>query len=215
MLLQDLKTLPRSQIDAPALNEWPIVLRFLPLIELSDDEFYEFCRLNRDLRIERTANGEVIIMKPAGGEAGGRNLSLAALLWIWARNDGRGVAFDSSTGFVLPNGATRSPDASWVRREKLATLRREEKQRFLPLCPDFVVELRSPSDRVADLQAKMEEYIANGAQLGWLLVPETRTVLIYRPDAEPMELVDPVQLTGDLVLPGFVLVMKEVWDPGF
>ena len=185
------------------------------MIELSDDEFYQFCQLNRDLRIERTAEGEVIIMKPAGGEAGGRNLSVGALVWIWARQDRRGVAFDSSTGFTLPNGATRSPDASWVRQERLAQLTAAEKQKFLPLCPDFVVELRSPSDRVADLKDKMQEYIDNGAQLGWLLIPETRTVYIYQPDAAPLELVQPTALTGDPILPGFVLALQDVWEPGF
>jgi Uma2 family endonuclease len=192
-----------------------LVVNFSPAIEMTDKQFFEFCQINRDLRIERTATGKVILMAPAGGETGGRNAGLTASLYMWARQDGRGVAFDSSTGFKLPNGATRSPDASWVLRERLLKLTAAEKQQFLPLCPDFVIELRSPSDRVVDLQDKMQEYIDNGARLGWLLVPDTRSVYVYRPDTEPEQLSDPAQVTGDPVLPGFVLALAEIWNPGF
>jgi Uma2 family endonuclease len=186
-----------------------------PTIAMTDDEFFEFCQLNRDLRIERNAKGEIIIMPPAGGETGSRNSVLNARLYNWASKDGRGIVFDSSTGFDLPNGATRSPDASWVLQSRLATLRPEQKRKFLPLCPDFVVELRSPSDRLQDVQDKMEEYMANGAQLGWLLDPETRSVYIYQPGIASIHLRDPVTITGDPVLPGLVLRLAEVWDPGF
>jgi Uma2 family endonuclease len=214
MALQTLAPPVPPQVDL-TVSQPPVIVRFSPVLELSDDQFYEFCQLNADLRIERTAQGEVIIMTPAGGEAGGRNLSVGAFLWNWAKQDGRGIAFDSSTGFILPNGATRSPDASWVQRERLRALSPAQKQKFLPLCPDFVVELRSPSDRVSDLQDKLEEYIANGAQLGWLLIPETHTAILYQPNAEPQEIVDPAELTGDPLLPGFTLPLAEIWDPGF
>lgn len=205
---------------APALPELEVaeprlVVRFTPTVELADDKFYQFCRLNADLRIERTAKGEIIIMPPAGGETGSRNLSVGALLWNWARQDGRGIAFDSSTGFILPNGATGAPDAAWVRRERLAELTPAQKEKFLPLCADFVVELRSPTDRVADLQAKLIEYIENGAQLGWLLIPATHTVVVYRPAAQPTILVNPDTITAEPLLPGLTLQLAAIWDPGF
>ncbi len=182
---------------------------------MTDDQFFEFCQLNRKLRIERTAKGEIIIMPPAGGETGSRNMSLAMRVGVWARNDGRGVAFDSSTGFILPNGATRSLDTAWVLRERLTSLTPDQKRKFLPLCPDFVVELQSPSDPLAGLKAKLQEYIDNGAQLGWLLVPETKDVYMYRAGYEPDQLTNPQQIAGDPLLPGFVLNLAEIWDPGF
>jgi len=192
-----------------------MVLNLSPAIELTDDQFFALCQQNRELQIERAASGDVIVMPPAGGETGGRNAGLTSALYVWARQDGRGVAFDSSTGFILPNGAVRSPDVSWVLRSRLETLTAEQKRKFLPLCPDFVVELRSPSDRVADLQEKMQEYINNGAQLGWLIVPDTRTVYVYRPDAAPELLHDPAQIPGDPTLPDFVLTLESIWNPGF
>lgn len=182
---------------------------------LTDEQFFEFCQMNQTLSIERTAKGEIIIMPPAGGETGSRNMKLSIRVGIWAKDDGRGVAFDSSTGFILPNGATRSPDAAWVHRDRLSTLTPEQKRKFLPLCPDFVVDLQSPSDTLDTLKAKLQEYIANGAQLGWLLVPDTREVYIYRPHSEPVHLADPQQISGDPLLPGFVLKLADVWDPGF
>jgi Uma2 family endonuclease len=192
-----------------------VVMRLDDDATMTAEQFFEFCQMNRGLRIERTAEGEIIIMPPAGGETGSRNLSLGMRVGIWARDDGRGVGFDSSTGFILPNGATRSPDAAWVLRERLIHLAPEQKRKFLPLCPDFVVELQSPSDTVADLKKKLQEYIENGAQLGWLLVPDTREVYVYRPASEPEQLANPTQITGDPLLPGFVLTLAEIWDPGF
>jgi Uma2 family endonuclease len=138
---------------------------------------------------------------------------LTAAFVQWAKHDGEGVAFDSSTGFVLPNGAIRSPDVSWVRRNRLATLTPEQKQRFLPLCPDFALELRSASDRLSDLQDKMEEYIANGARLGWLLVPQTRSVYVYRPGRTSQHMQEITPLSGDPELPGFVLDLNPIWRP--
>ena len=143
----------------------PMMLHLDPIIQMNEEQFFRFCRINDEWRIERTAEGDLEIMPPAGGGTGNRNFKLATRLGVWTERDGTGVEFDSSTGFVLPNGATRSPDASWVRRERLADLSAEQKERFLPLCPDFVVELRSLSDRLENLQYKMREYLENGARL--------------------------------------------------
>lgn len=192
-----------------------LVMSFPTGVSMTAEEFFAFCQQNRDLRIERTSNGEIVIMPPAGGETGSRNAKLAVLLGVWAMQDGRGVAFDSSTGFDLPNGATRSPDAAWVLRERLGKLTPQQKRKFLPLCPDFVVELQSPSDTLDDLQQKMQEYIGNGTRLGWLLAPDTKTVYIYEHGAPLVQLDAPTQITGDPLLPGFVLNLVEIWDPGF
>lgn len=192
----------------------PLVLKPGPL-KIKDDEFFAFCQANRDVRIERTAKGDLVIMAPTGGESGSRSSEINYALRQWAKQGNRGVAFDASTGFILPNGAMRSPDASWVLRSRLAELTEGQKQKFLPLCPEFVVELRSPSDRLRDLQDKMEEYVANGAQLGWLIDPTQREVHVYQPDVAPLLLSQPSRVTGDPVLPGFVLDMAEIWDPGF
>ena len=193
----------------------PLVLKLHPVIDLTDDEFFELCQVNRDLRLEKTAEGEIIVMPPAGGETGSRNSAITAALYVWSRRDGVGIAFDSSTGFKLPNGATRSPDAAWVQRTRLAPLTAKEKERFLPLCPDFVIELRSRTDPLTTLQAKMVEYIANGAQLGWLIDPVERQVHIYQPGIAPIILDQPATITGDPLLPGFVLELSLIWDPGF
>jgi Uma2 family endonuclease len=193
----------------------PLVLRTRPAIEMSDREFFEFCQINGDWRIERTARGDVEIMPPAGGETSNRNAIITAQLTTWALRDGTGAAFDSSGGFILPNGATRAPDAAWVRRERLRALSAEERQRFLPLCPDFAIELRSPTDRLAAVRAKMEEYLANGARLGWLIDAPGRRVDLYRPGAAVERLEAPPMLSGESVLPGFVLDLRPVWDVRF
>jgi Uma2 family endonuclease len=190
-----------------------MVVKLEPVIKMTDEEFYQFCQLNPDLRLERTAKGEVIIMPPAGGTTGYRNAELTIAFGQWSKQNGEGVIFDSSTGFNLPKGGTRAPVVAWVRHEQLAPLTSEEKQGFLPLCPDFVLELRSPSDRVADLQKKMKEYIANGARLGWLLVPETRSVYVYRPGRAPDHMQDITTLSGEPELPGFVLDLTPIWQP--
>ncbi|MGK7876971.1 MAG: Uma2 family endonuclease [Xenococcaceae cyanobacterium] len=191
----------------------PIVLRMPPALDMNDDQFFEFCQINRELRIERTSEGEIIIMSPTGSETGGRNFDLIVQFGIWVKQDGTGKGFDSSAGFKLPNGAERSPDASWIKLERWEALNREQKRGFAPLCPDFVIELRSPSDRLGYLQDKMEEYMDNGAKLGWLIDPDNRQVYIYRPGAEVEQLNNPATVKGDeSVLPGFVLVMEEVWQ---
>lgn len=196
----------------------PIVtpIRHLPmrirLVDpLSDDALFDFCRMNRDLRIERTKDGELVIMSATGPETGRRNFTLIGQLWMWVASDGSGVAFDSSTGFILPNGAERSPDLAWAKRERWDALSDEQRRKFAPLCPDFVVELRSPSDDLEELHAKLVEYQENGASLGWLLDPDTRDVWIYRPGAAPEHLVRPSNLHGAPLLPGFVLDLSKIW----
>ena len=184
------------------------------VIDWSEEEFFRFCQSNRDLRIERSAEGEIIVMSPAGGYSSFQNAKVVSQLDAWATKDGSGVAFDSSAGFRLPNGAMRSPDAAWVQVSRLQVLSRGEKQRFIPLCPDFVIELASPSDDVAALREKMEEYRAAGVRLGWLILPESRQVEIYTP-AEVRNLTSPDAVSGDPVLPGFRLELALVWSPPF
>jgi Uma2 family endonuclease len=178
---------------------------------LSEEQFVRLCQENPDLRLELTAQQELIIMPPTGLESGRRNSRLTRYLDVWTEADGTGIAFDSSTMFTLPNGAKRSPDASWVRRERWDALAQEQRQGFGLLCPDFVIELRSPSDRLPDLQEKMQEYIANGAQLGWLIDPSEKRVYVYKPGQPVTVLEDPVSVSGDPVLPGFVLPVRELW----
>ena len=190
---------------------WPLVLRSRPALELSGDQFFDLCQINGDLRIERNADGVLEIMPPAGSATGYRNSEINMQLRLWSKQDGSGLAFDSSAGFTLPNGAARSPDASWIARFRWEQVPQEERDRFAPICPDFVLELRSPSDRLATLQDKLTEYLANGARLGWLLDPQSRHVYVYRPDA-PMERLDgPDVVAGDPVLAGFRLDLREIW----
>ncbi len=207
------KRLPMSTV-LDAVENPPMVLHLRPVLEMTDDDFYEFCRLNRDLRIERNAEGEIIVMAPAGSESSSRNGHLSMQLFAWAKADGTGVAFDSSGGFVLANRATRGPDAAWVLRSRLREISAERKKKFLPLCPDFVVELISPSDRLRLVQQKMQEYMANGARLGWLIDPEPRQVYIYRPGHSVQQLDKPDTIDAGPDLPGFVLELPDIWDPG-
>jgi Uma2 family endonuclease len=179
---------------------------------MSDREFFEFCQLNRNWRIERTSAGDLVLMPPTGGQRGKCNFMLTGLFSAWVEADGTGVGFDSSTGFTLPNGASRSPDLAWIRRTRWETLSDEEKEEFPPLCPDFVVEIRSRSDALGRLQEKMQEYVANGAQLGWLLDTKERKVYIYRPSAAVCCLDNPEKISGDPVLPGFTLDLKRIWS---
>jgi len=192
----------------------PVVLHTRPAFDMDEEQFFEFCQINRDWRIERTAEGDLEIMPPTGYETSDRNSEINMQLRLWAKRDGTGKVSDSSGGFVLPNGAMRSPDASWVRRERLANLTTEQKQRFLPLCPDFVIELRSPTDSLALLRSKMQEYLENGARLGWLLDPESKRAYVYRPGREVERLDGPTELSGEAVLPGFVLDLRPIWEPG-
>jgi Uma2 family endonuclease len=201
----------KDWVEGPAP---PLVLRTRPVLDVSEEQFFALCQLNRDLRLERTARGEWLIMAPAGGATGGREAEIIAQLVVWAKRDGTGQVFSSSTGFRLPNTAVRSPDAAWVPHARLAQVSDAEQEQFLPLCPDFVLELRSPSDRLRDLREKMDEYLANGARLGWLLDLTTRTAYLYRPGVPVERLVNPATLAGDPVLPGFTLDLQQVWGRG-
>lgn len=180
-------------------------------IDLTDEQFFQLCQNNRDLRFERTATGELIIMPPTGSETSDRNADLTYQLRAWSRQNQLGKSFDSSGGFKLPNGAERSPDASWVKMERWNALTQDERERFAPLCPDFVVELMSPSDSAEKTRAKMREYIDNGARLGWLINRQQQQVEIYRPNREVEILVSPQTLSGEDVLPGFVLDLSQIW----
>jgi len=182
------------------------------VLQVSQEQFETLAAANRELKLERTATGELIVNPPTGGESGKRNLSISTQLGNWFEaNEELGEAFDSSTGFRLPNGADRSPDASWVRRERWDSLTPEQKKGFVPLCPDFVIELRSETDRLNKLQEKMQEYMRNGARLGWLIDPQHQRVEIYRA-GQAAEIQDqPSSLSGEDVLPGFVLSLKRVW----
>lgn len=182
------------------------------MLKVTPEQFAALAAANRDLRLERTATGELTVNPPAGSESGRRNSSITGQLYVWfTANESLGELFDSSTGFELPNGANRSPDAAWVRRERWEALTPEQREGFAPLCPDFVMELRSKTDRLKVLQAKMQEYLENGAQLGWLIDPQTRRVQVYRPGQAVEVLENPEILSGESVLPGFTLALKRVW----
>ncbi len=189
----------------------PLIVSFPALVQMTDVQFYEFCQANRDLRIERTAEGEVIIMPPAFSDTGNRNVKISQQVANWAEEDETGEAFDSSAGFTLPNGATRSPDTSWIRLDRWNALTDEQKASFAPICPDFVIELRSSSDTLSGLQAKMQEYIDNGAVLGFLIDRKNTTVHVFRPNRSPEILEKPETVSGDPELPGFVLRMAKIW----
>jgi Uma2 family endonuclease len=186
-----------------------LILNLSPTIELTDEQFFQLCQNNRNLRLERTAEGELIIMPPTGWESGNRNSRLTQRLGNWADADGTGLAFDSSTGFKLPNGANRSPDASWVSRQRLEALN-PDPDRFLPIAPDFAVELRSASDSLRTVQQKMQEYIDNGVRLGWLIDQQNQQVEIYRQGKEIEVLRLPINLSGEDVLPGFILNLAQI-----
>ncbi|MBW4648030.1 MAG: Uma2 family endonuclease [Kastovskya adunca ATA6-11-RM4] len=190
----------------------PLVVQIPPSMQITDEQFFEFCQVNRDLRIERNKFGEIVIMPPTGGTTGNRNFNIALQLGNWAEQDGIGICFDSSTGFKLSTGAERSPDVSWMKRERWNALSPEQQGKFAPICPDFVVELRSKSDRLNPLQEKMSEYMQEeGVQLGWLIDRKHRRVYIYRPGVPVECLENPDTVSGDLVLPRFVLNMSKVW----
>lgn len=198
----------------------PIVLLLPPTMDMTDEQFFEFCQINRDLRIERNKFGEISIMYPTGSETGNREGNIFGQLWVWSEQDGTGITFSSSSGFKLSTGAERSPDASWIKLERWNALLPEQQQRFAPICPDFVVELRSPSDNLKPspdgdatrIQEKMAEYMREpGIQLGWLIDRKNRKVYIYRPSVPEECLDNPATVSGNQVLPGFILNMSKVW----
>ncbi|MEH2318975.1 Uma2 family endonuclease [Nostoc sp.] len=193
----------------------PLVLQIPSSMQMTDEQFFEFCQVNRDLRIERNKFGELVIMPPTGSETGNREVNISGQLWVWSEQDGTGITFSSSTGFKLSTGAERSPDASWIKLERWNALSAEQQKRFVPICPDFVVELKSPSDNLQTLKEKMEEYMNEpGIQLGWLIDRKQRKVYIYRPGLPEECLDNPGTVSGELVLPGFILKLREMvgWD---
>ncbi|MEH2145380.1 Uma2 family endonuclease [Nostoc sp.] len=199
-------------INLPIATEIiPMVLQLQPAIALTEDQFYEFCQLNCDFRIERNATGELVIMPPTDAETGQRNFEIIGQLGIWTKQDGTGIGFGSSGGFTLPNGAVRSPDAAWIKRTRWEAIPVELRRKFAPICPEFVIELRSQSDRLQILQDKMQEYIDNGTQLGWLIDRKQRQVFIYRPNTTIEVLDNPKTLSGETLLPSFVLDLSQVW----
>jgi Uma2 family endonuclease len=185
-----------------------ITLNLEPIIQLTHEQFYKLCMANKDVPMERSPTGELIIMPPLGGVSGNREADYITDLNIWNRNSGLGIVFSSSTMFSLPSGGDRSPDAAWIRRDRWESLTPEQQEKFPPICPDFVIELRSRTDRLQPLQQKMQEYLCCGLQLGWLINPQDRQVEIYRSGQETEVLNYPVALSGSNVLPGFTLMLQ-------
>lgn len=190
-------------------------MEFIPEKSMDEDEFFELCQRVDPLHLERDPNGTIIVMPPAGSYSSNRSGRIFAQLLNWSDRVERGAAFDSSGGFILPNGATRAPDAAWVASHRLKTLSQDEKEKFLPLAPDFAAEVRSQNDARSDLEAKMEEYINSGTQLGWLIDPYERTVTAYHEDGTIEELDEPTTLSGEPVLPGFECNLDRIWDPSY
>ena len=200
-------------VQAPAQSQ-PLFLQLPSELALyvTSEQFAALAAANRDLRLERTATGELIVNPPTGGETGHRNSKITYFLVRWIGEEGgSGYAFDSSTGFELPNGANRSPDVAWVRQERWDALTSEQREGFIPLCPDFAVELRSKTDSLKDLRAKLQEYLENGTQLGWLIDPQNKRVEVYRPGQAVEVLENPESLSGEDVLPGFTLTLRRIW----
>ncbi|MBD2514177.1 Uma2 family endonuclease [Nostoc sp. FACHB-973] len=181
-------------------------------LTVTHEQLVQLALANRDLQLERTATGELIVMAPTGGTTGNKNSDIEGQLWFWNRQTKLGKTFNSSTGFHLPNGADRSPDAAWVRQDRWDKLTKEQQDGFVPLCPDFVLELRSKNDNMEPLRAKMKEYLENGACLGWLIDRKNKKVEIYIPGRDVQVLDNPVTLSGEDVLPGFILDLTEVWN---
>ncbi|WP_017297356.1 Uma2 family endonuclease [Nodosilinea nodulosa] len=186
-------------------------IKLQPALDMTDDQFYQLCITNPDLKFERNAQGDLLIMSPTGGETGNRNVELATEFVLWNRQRQLGLVFDSSTGFKLPGGGERSPDVAWVEQSRWDALTPEQRQKFPPIAPDFVLELLSPSDRLSMVQAKMQEYMTSGVRLGWLINPQTRQVEIYRQGQAPELLNNPTSLSEDSVLPEFRLNMALIW----
>jgi len=202
-------------LEKPVINEFGIarfVLQFSPFLEIDDDQFFEFCQANRDLRIERNSQGEIIIMPPTGWETSDKNSEINFQLRLWAKKTKLGKVAESSGGYKMPNGAIMSPDASWILNERLEKVSPAKRRKFLPLAPDFVIELRSESDSLAKLKDKMQEYIENGVSLGWLIDAGERKIYVYRPEKESETLENPTEISGEPLLQGFVLNLKEIWE---
>ena len=209
------QTLTRTRAEQATDTTLPIVLRLSPVIEMTEEQFLAFCEQNNEVRIERTAGGELELMTPVHIDTGSKELEIAAQLRNWARRDSSGVAFGPSAGFTLSNGAMRSPDSSWIPKSRLAELTAEDKRGFGHICPDFVIELRSRTDSLRVLQAKMDEYMENGARLGWLIDPQNRHVYVYRPNSEVEILDNPDTVSADPELEDFTLELQYVWGEPF
>ena len=181
------------------------------VIEMTDEQFFQLCQKNKEIRFERNAKGDLIIVPLMGGETGIINAEICGNLGMWNRQTKLGVCFNSSVGYQLPNGANRSPSCSWIPIEKWNNLTPEQREKFLPFCPDFLIELMSPSDSLSDTRKKMKEYLKNGMQLGWLINPKNRQVEIYRAGKDVEILDSPKTLSGEDVLPGFILDMTTIW----
>ncbi len=188
----------------------PLTIK-LGAIEMTDDQLVQVCADNAELRIEMTAERELIIMPPTNSDTGRKELTVSGELYIWSKQDGTGVSFSSSTGFTLPNGAMRSPDASWIRRERWEALPESDRNKFAHIAPDFVIELRSPSDSLSMLQSKMAEYMENGVRLGLFIDSQNRRLYIYRPGQPVQALEGPETVSGEDVLPGFQLNLQQIW----
>ena len=188
-----------------------ITLDLRPDLTLTDQAFEQLCHNNPDLRLERTAQGELIAMAPSGSETGYYNSDISGQLWQWNRKLQQGITFDSSSGFTLPNRAIRAPDAAWIEKSRWQAIPAEQRRKFAPICPDFVIELKSPSDDLSVLQGKLEEYRDNGVRLGWLIDPENYQVFCYRPQRAVEIFDNPRNLSGEDVLVGFVLDLQVVW----
>lgn len=194
------------------LSSLPMPIRPRSETPMSDEDLMRFSRVNRPFRMEREPNGEILIMTPAGTNVAFINLRIARALGDWADEDGRGMVCESNAGFTLPNGSVRSPEAGWVSKRRWNALTASEQEGYAPLCPEFVIELTSPSDRIGNVKKKMvDEWIANGAELAWLIEPKTRRVSIYRPGQEPEVLEDPTSVQGTGCVAGFELVVDRVW----
>ncbi len=188
-----------------------LTLNLNPIIKLTSEQFYLLCEANPELKLERNSQGELIVMPPTGGETGRSNSNINGQIWFWNEEKQLGELFDSSTGFTLPSGANRSPDVSWVEKSRWDPLNKEQKEKFIPLCPDFVIEIMSPSDNLKKLQNKMQEYMENGCRLGWLINRKQQEVEIYRQGKEVEVLKLPQTISGEDVLPGFLLNMQKIW----
>ena len=196
----------------PVLTGVRLPFRFRPETPMSDEDLIQFCAANDIARIEREVDGEILVMSPAGNRTGRRNAAIVGALVAWAEQDGRGYVFDSSTGFTLPDGSLRSPDAAWIEAARWDALSEADKNRFSPLCPDFIIELRSPSDNLAGLELKMKQWIANGVRLAWLVDPERQVVAVYRSGERPERHLHPASVQADGALSGFELAMAKIWD---
>jgi Uma2 family endonuclease len=199
------------QIALPELDA-PATLVLDPENRFSDDEYFSFCMANPDLQIERTAQGEIVIVPPAGGESDNRNWDVSGQLYTWVKKTGRGKGFGPSAQFMLPDGGAMSPDSAWVSDANLAMLTKEQRRRFLPVVPEFVVEIMSPSDRLRAAHRKMRQWMSNGVELGWLIDGDDRCVYVYRSGRDMLEMRGLSQIAGEGPVEGFVLDLAEIWE---